>query len=63
MADDTSLDKAARILSRDDFESLEQQVAAHREALKAMHQAMREMARETQRRLDRLDPPGRMARY
>ena len=63
MTDRTSLEKVDRILKREDYESLEQRVAAQHEALKEMHRALREMAREIDRRLAKIDPPNPMARY
>ena len=42
MTENAELAKAERILRREDWDSLEQQVAAQREALLALHQALRD---------------------
>ena len=47
------LAKAERILRREDWDSLEQQVAAQREALLALHQALPDIGRYLEGRLDR----------
>ena len=55
MTENAELAKAERILRREDWDSLEQQVAAQREALLALHQALRDIGRHLEERLNRLE--------
>lgn len=50
--------RAERLLSREDWDSLEQRVEVQGEAIRLMNRAIREIAREVDRRFDRLDRGG-----